>query len=257
MQGIQGIQGMQGTPGTPTQPTTTPGLLASGLAPPGTQLPYPAIDINLRFISPISSAVGSPRLHFNQILSASTVPLAGVWVILIDIIIQMAAWFFGEDRISIPNPGDYNVPQGTVSMTLSELSNFLGQLKKGTWELPNGSGRSSDSNISTYKVSRRGVQVKSPAWLTIYLLVNGTATGRAGSPFFSLFVPIIVVEGLTGGLPILILGLIATILVRDVVPPTSSGIQPLEEQPTEQGLITLKTSELINMLKTFGGSFQK
>jgi hypothetical protein len=254
---MQGIQGMQGTPGTPTQATTTPGLLASGLAPPGTQLPYPAIDINLRFISPISSAVGSPRLHFNQILSASTVPLAGVWVILIDIIIQMAAWFFGEDRISIPNPGDYNVPQGTVSMTLSELSNFLGQLKKGTWELPNGSGRSSDSNISTYKVSRRGVQVKSPAWLTIYLLVNGTATGRAGSPFFSLFVPIIVVEGLTGGLPILILGLIATILVRDVVPPTSSGIQPLEEQPTEQGLITLKTSELINMLKTFGGSFQK
>jgi hypothetical protein len=251
------MQGMQGTPVTPTQATTTPGLLASGLAPPGTQLPYPALDINLRFISPISSAVGSPRLHFNQILSTSTVPLAGVWVLLISSIIQIAAWFFGEDRISIPNPGDFNVPQGTVSMTLSELSNFLGQLKKGTWELPKGTGTGLDSNNSNYRVSRRGVQVQSPAWLTIYLVIHGTSTGRAGSPIFSLFVPIVVVEGLTGGLPILILGLIATILVRDVVPPTSSGVQPLEEQPTEQGLITLKTSELINMLKTFGGSFQK
>lgn len=120
--------------------------------------------------------MGSPRLHFNQILSATTVPLAGVWVLVINSIIQMAAWFFGEDRISIPNPGDFDVPQGTVSMTLSELSNFLGQLKKGTWELPKGTGTGLDSNTSNYRVYRRGVQVKSPAWLTIYLVVNGTAT---------------------------------------------------------------------------------
>ncbi|MDA8442086.1 MAG: hypothetical protein M0Z55_06885 [Peptococcaceae bacterium] len=237
------------------QGVAPPGLVAGGLAPPGTKLPFPTIDLNLRFISPVSSAVGSPTLHFNQKITATQLPNAGFWLLVVNTIIQIVVWLCGEDKIIQPDPAAFPGSEQMISMSLPQLAQFLAQLGGGNWDLPQ---RNSAALNSGDGITRPGVQVLSPAYLTLFLLVNATPTGRAGTPIFSLFVPLLSFVGISGGLPIIIMGLISTILVRHVVPPSSSGTAPMPDPPgLAQPSIELKLQELMQLLKGWGQLFDK
>ncbi len=229
---------------------TAPGLVGTGVAAPGTSLPLPSLTVSLWLISPVSSAVGSPRLAYAQNITSAGVPGAGFWVVVLDFVVQLVAWICGEGRVVRPDPSGIAMPEGSVSMSLPELAEFVARLKTGRWDPP----AKAYPAVVEGEVTRPGVQVISPAYLTLFLLVSGTVSGREGAPMLSIFVPLISFKGLTGGLPILIMGLIATILVRTVVPPTSSGLLPDEQ--AQEPVFQLKAQELIQLLRGFGKYFK-
>lgn len=150
------------------QVTPAPGLVGAGLAAPGTALPQPVMTAHLRFICPVSTAVGTPRLHYDQILGAAQVPGAQLWMVLIGFIVQIVAWVFGEERVRRPSPGDFQATDGAVTMSLSELSEFMDKLKNGSFELPKPAAQAPTAEGGIF---RPGVQVKGPADLTLSLWV--------------------------------------------------------------------------------------
>lgn len=232
------------------QVTPAPQFIATGLAAPGAALSNPVLTVNLRLISPVSSAVGSPTLQFNQVVAAAQVPAAGFLVIVLMFIVQLVAWICGEDRVRLPDPNAFPAPDGAVTMSLSELAAFMERLKNGSLELPTAPVSGPDSGMT-----RPGVQVRGPANLTLYLVLGATVSGREGAVIVGPFVPLVEFVGITGGLPIIIIGLIATILTRAVVPPTASGIHP-QADPQPEPVFQLKWQELIQLLKGYGKHFK-
>ncbi len=226
------------------------GFLAEGVAAPGGVLPNPALDITLRLTSPISSARGSPRLLYSQVLTTTTVANASLFALGIDFLVQLAAWFFGEDRVS--RPTSYRGSDGTVTMPLSALSQFLKRIKNGRADIAEANPTPQPWPVET----RPGVEVEPPQPMTLLLLLNGRVSPSDGSPIINLTIPVLSFPGITGGLPIIIIGLIATILVRAVVPPSTSGTTPPADPPQEPKF-QFGTEEILQLLQQFGEYFTK
>jgi hypothetical protein len=125
-------------------------------------------------------------------------------------------------------------------MPLTELQEFL------RW-MANGSGPSPDPNLVTGggnnltnfngQIERTDipslVTVTTPeAPLIVSIYVSADYTNRPFTPSVSMFIPIFTFPGLRGALPLLILGLLATIFVRSVVPPESTGSKPFPKPGT-------------------------
>jgi len=225
------------------QKLSSVGIIPSGPSPIPTTL-----RVSLFLGVPVISAVGSSTVWFAQSIAEAQVPLAGLWVIVINTIILIASLLSKEGRVSNPPAGFEGFP-GSVSMSLSESAEFLTKLKKCLPE------NIDTSQIVDGEVTRPGVQLTPPAPLLVYILLSGFVGSTRESPNFSLFLPIISVNGVTGSLPIIIISLIATILERSVVPPTSSGVQPIPE-PKEDPKFQFNLQELLNLLRGYNRYFK-
>lgn len=215
--------------------------------PPG-PVSEQTIRLSLFIFSPISFALGSPGLWFSQPITQATVPLSSFWVLVINIIIEIVT-LFSQKQLSVC-PGDSRVegPPGSITTTLPELIAFLKQLQKGQIQVP--------VNHNTPKqVPSPGVRIEKPNWFTVFLLLSGHFEPGEKTPRASLFLPVFEVKGITGGLPIIIIGLIATILIRHVVPPSSSGVRPPRE-PEEDPKFEFGLREILTLLKGYNHLFK-
>lgn len=228
----------------PTYPNVPSVNSVEQLIPPGP--PLTSLRVILFLYSPIAMASGSPSLWYALPITQSRVPLAGVIVIIIDIIVQMVS-LITRRRLFCPPPGFEGMPD-SINMNLSDLGELLKTLKNKCIEpvKANETSQIADGGTS---------QMVAPEFLTLYLFVTGFIGPDPESPRTSFFLPIINFKGITGGLPIIIIGLISTILIRQSVPPTASGIEPIPEQPKEEPKFELKLPDILNLLKRFGGSF--
>lgn len=199
--------------------------------------------------SPLSFAIGSPGLWFSQPVADANLPLGGLWVLIIDAIVEIVALLTSKHPCLAPDYPGLEAPPGSVKMTVPELAAFLKQLKNGVQDLP------IKQSIVPGEIKRPGVQIGAPIWFTVFILLSGFVEKGEGAPRISLFVPLFEFKGITGGLPILIIGLIATILIRSVVPPKTSGIEPIPE-PTEEPKYELKLQEILHLLRRFGSNFK-
>lgn len=92
--------------------------------------------------------------------------------------------------------------------------------------------------------------------LVLSLVVNTDFSNNLYSPTSWLIVPIIAFPGLRGALPMILLSLLATLFIRAVVPPQTTGAKPLPK-PGEQANSSLNFSpeDLLRFLSRFGKYF--
>lgn len=221
------------------------------------------ISMGIEIFSPISSAPGSSTFFITQPLLSGRVFASSAVLIGAEFILFIANRFFGINSIPILDINN----QQTIQMPLSELQDFL------RW-MSNGSDPSSDLSTSLDGGNRlinsdrelvgvigdRGFLTpetpEAPIVFAIYVLAN--YANKPFTPYVLLTVPIFTFPGLRGALPLLIIGLLATIFVRSVVPPETTGSKPLVKASTltDQSVpLTFTPNDLVKLLNRFGKHF--
>lgn len=197
------------------------------------------LNMGLSIFAPISSVAGSSSLLFAQPLLTGSVFASTAVLIGSELFLFIARHLFHLESISV-----LDVRNGqTVQMTLTELQAFLKWMTNGSGVSPNsglvtdGGNGSLGSNQAglTNEVDTTGfITIDLPeAPLTVSLYFSAFYSNNPFTPSVSFYIPILAFPGIRGALPILILGLLATIFVRAVVPPESSGSKPLSKPGTK------------------------
>lgn len=189
--------------------------------------------------SPISSVTGSSSLLFAQPLLTGSVFASTAVLISAEIFLFVTRRLFNLKSVPVLDARNGQ----TVQMSLTELQEFLGWMSNGNGSAPfsnastagtNGT-MNQDGRVTTYDVngdSTGFITVDEPeAPLTVAIYFSAFYSNNPYTPSVSFFIPIIAFPGLSGALPLLILGLLATIFVRAVVPPESTGAKPLKLKP--------------------------
>lgn len=227
--------------------------------PTGTQGTFTPINMGLFFSVPISSTAGSPGLIYRQpLIDGHIFSSAGV-LIGAEIFLIIAQFLFKLESIPVFDLSNQQILQ----MPVQDFQEFLKTFTRNTsGSITPGSvmpGSPSSAQPSTNLPSgARGFITPLPpeAPFVVSLYVTSDFSNTLYSPSVWIIIPIIVLPGLRGALPFLLLSLLATIFVRAVVSPQTTGAQPLPK-PGEQPNSSLNFSpeELLRFLGRFGKYF--
>ncbi|HZK52680.1 MAG TPA: hypothetical protein VFC84_00535 [Desulfosporosinus sp.] len=196
------------------------------------------LNMGLSIFAPISSVTGSSSLLFAQPLLTGSVFASTAVLISAEIFL-----FITRRLLNLKSVPVLDARNGqTVQMSLTELQEFLGWMSNGNGSAPfsnastggtNGT-MNQDGRVTTYDSngdSTGFITNKTEATLTVAIYFSAFYSNNPNTPSVSFFIPIMAFPGLSGALPLLILGLLATIFVRAVVPPESTGAKPLKLKP--------------------------
>lgn len=222
-----------------------------------------SMNLGIELFCPISSVAGSSTLFITQPLLTGRVFASSLVLIGAEFILFIAHRFFNLKSIPMIDTKSGE----TVQIPLSELQDFL------RW-MANGSIASSNLNPSVDGINRlintdqQGTEIagyrgfptpesaEAPLILALYVIAN--YSNRPYTPYILFTVPIMTFPGLRGALPLLIISLLATIFVRGVVPPATTGSKPLvkPETPSDKTIpLTFTSNDLLRMLTRFGKHF--
>ncbi|HEY8909296.1 MAG TPA: hypothetical protein VIM51_03310 [Desulfosporosinus sp.] len=221
-----------------------------------------SLNLGISISAPISSVIGSSSFLFAQPLLTGQVFASSAVLIGAEAFLFIAGRVFNLESLPVL---DVNNGQ-TVQMPLSELQEFLrwmangsnpslnpNQVANGRTMLANSAGQIGGTDVIPELVT-----VTTPeAPLVVSIYVSAPYSNIPFTPTVSVFVPILTFPGLRGALPLLILGLLATIFVRAVVPPESTGAKPLPKPGTRMnGPLTFTPNDLLQLLTRFGKHFE-
>ena len=195
------------------------------------------LNMGLSIFAPISSVAGSSSLLFAQPLLTGSVFASTAVLIIAEILIFIARRFFNLNTIPVRDAKNGQ----TVQMSLTELQEFLRWMSNGSGASPksvvnggNGIPLTQDGSV-TGTDSTGFITTETPeAPLTLAIYFSAFYSNNPYTPSVSFFIPIIAFPGVRGALPLLILGLLATIFVRAVVPPETTGSKPLPDAGTRK-----------------------
>ncbi|OLN33583.1 hypothetical protein [Desulfosporosinus metallidurans] len=203
------------------------------------------LNMGIALFAPISSVAGSATLFFTQPLINGRVFASSAVIIGSELFLFIAQRLFRLESLPV-----LDVKNGqTVQMPLSELQGFLKWMSNG-----------SAGEYTGIMPNRGFLTPETPeAPLTIVLFVNGDYSNNPYSPSAWFLFPILTFPGIRGALPLLILELLATIFVRAVVPPESTGSKPLSKPGTikPNNPLTFSSNDILQLLSKFrkqGGS---
>lgn len=219
--------------------------------------------LGVELFAPISSVAGSSSLIFTQPLLTGNVFQSSAVVIGAQIILLIAHHFFGVRSIPVLDSKNNQ----TVQLPLSELQDFLRWINNGSnsssnlSSIPNGSNGLVNpvTEAPTELLGDRGFRTpqlpETPIVIAIYII--GNFSNKPYTPIVEIIFPILTFPGLRGALPLLIVGLLATIFVRSVVPPETTGSRPLTKPDTSTNNkpLTFTTNDLLQLLTKFGKHF--
>jgi hypothetical protein len=149
-------------------------------------------------------------------------------------------------------------------MSLTELQEFLKWMSKGSGTAANSNQAANGGNGILSRPDGRVIGAGSTGFittetpeapLTIAIYFSAFYSNNPYTPSVSFFIPIIAFPGVRGALPLLILGLLATIFVRAVVPPESTGSKPLFKPDTGTKInkpLTYSPNDLLQLLTKYG-----
>ena len=236
-------------------PYNTPPLPESNPCKPVSyecQVSKEPLSLGLSIYAPVSSVPGSSSFFFFQpLLTGNVFASIGV-LILAEISLFIANRFFGLELMPVQQ-GPVLSPEQTVQMSLTDLQDFLTSVSRGKVQ-----PSTSTSNSSTDQAVTGIFPLETPEIpLVVGLTVWGFFTNKPYCPSVSLLLPLFTFPGVRGALPILILELLATIFVRAVVPPQTTGSKPLIEPASNSKLQPLQFSpeDLLNLLNRFSKHF--
>ena len=203
------------------------------------------LNMGIAIFAPISSVAGSATLFFTQPIINGRVFASSAVLIGSELFLFIAQRLFRLESLPV-----LDVKNGqTVQMPLSELQGFLRWMSNGS------------AGEYTGTVPNRGfLTPETPeAPLTVVLFVSADYSNSPYSPSAWFLFPILTFPGIRGALPLLILELLATIFVRAVVPPESTGSKPLPKPGTSKlnNSLPFSSNDILQLLSKFrkqGGS---
>ncbi|WP_425801683.1 hypothetical protein ACHOLT_13805 [Desulfitobacterium sp. Sab5] len=228
---------------------------------PQIQDSFTPINLALYISVPISAAAGSPTLAFRQpLITGHIFSSAGV-LVGAELFLILAKYILKLESISTVDLQTNQI----IQMPMKEFHEFLKTITGNNTGItqsiitpPISAASSSTNPITPFTSGSRGfIQPLPPeAPLVISLLVTSDFSNMTFSPNLSFFLPVIAFPGLRGSLPIILLSLLATILIRAVVSPQTTGAKPLSK-PGEQANSSLNFSpeDLLRFLSRFGKYF--
>ncbi|MFZ3101314.1 MAG: hypothetical protein WA113_03790 [Desulfitobacteriaceae bacterium] len=232
----------------------------SGLGEQGCPTNNP-LNFGIAILAPFSSVPGSPSFAYLQpLLTGKVLASAGV-LIVAELFLFLAQHFFGLEGVPIVCTGtDANSP--IIKIPVTELQELLSSLSKF-------SANPNDTLLKNQQLSQASFQTlpnqtigsflttETPEIpLVIALTVYGVYSNEPFAPSISFLIPIITLPGIRGALPMLILGILGTIFVRAVVPPTSTGAKPLIKSKNQDSKpFSFNSEELLNLFNRFGKHF--
>lgn len=221
------------------------------------------LNMGLSIFSPISSVAGSSSLLFAQPLLTGSVFASTAVLIGSELFLFIARRLFQLNSIPVL---DAKTGQ-TVQMSITELQEFLRWMANGIGVPPNsnpatdgGNGNilsNQDGRIT--EINNSGFITNRPpeAPLVVAIYFSAFYSNNVYTPSVSFYIPILAFPGVRGALPILILGLLATIFVRAVVPPDSTGSKPFSKPGTRMNNpLTYSPNDLLQLLTKFGKNFE-
>ncbi|MDR3601175.1 MAG: hypothetical protein P4L49_11960 [Desulfosporosinus sp.] len=222
------------------------------------------INMGIRIFAPISSVAGSATLYFNQPFIIGSVLASSAILIASELFLFIAQRLFCLESIPV-----LDVQNGqTIQMPLTELQEFLRCMANGSAPSPNLKSVTDKTNTVVSTTGEfdgtsglqglRGFPTPElpEAPLIVALYVTADYSSIANTPYITLTVPILTFPGIRGALPMLILGLLAAIFVRAVVPPESTGSKPLSQpKATMNNPLTFTPNDLLQLLNRFGKHF--
>ena len=220
------------------------------------------LNMGILIFVPISSVAGSATLSFSQPLIDGNVFASAAILIGAELFLYIAERLFDLESIPVVDAKNGQ----TVQMPLSELQEFLRWMANGSDPSKNSNPAMDRTNLLntdgevTGTLGDRGFPTPLPheAPLTVSIYVNTNYSNREYTPYNRFFIPILSFPGLRGALPLLILGLLATIFVRAVVPPESTGSRP-HIKPGSWSMmnnpLTFTPNDLLQLLNRFGKNF--
>ncbi|AFM41846.1 hypothetical protein Desaci_2935 [Desulfosporosinus acidiphilus SJ4] len=220
----------------------------------GDNIPKEPLNFGISFFAPISSTPGSSTLFFLQPLLTGKVFASLGILISAQIFLFLINRFFGLE-LSTTKSGTVLAPEQSVSMSMGDLQEFLNSVSRSS--IPSSAVQPTAVQPPGYRPDVTSGTLESPeAPVVVALTVWGDFVGNPFGPTVFLIVPIITFPGLRGALPMFILELLATIFVRAVVPPQTTGAKPLQEAPAGKPAILQFTPEsLVNLLNRFSKHF--
>ncbi|MDR3585185.1 MAG: hypothetical protein P4L59_07650 [Desulfosporosinus sp.] len=219
------------------------------------------INMGVRILAPISSVAGSATIYFSQPLLSGNVFSASDILIGSEFFLRIAQRLFCLESLPVL---DAQTGQ-TVQMPLSELQAFLRGIANRSDPSQKSSSVTNGTNMPiaangevTGTIGHRGFPTpETPeAPIIVALFVTADYSSMTVSPYVTLTIPIFTVPGVRGALPLIILVLLSTILVRSVVPPEATGSKPLSKPGTTMNDPTTFTpNDLLQLLTRFGKHF--
>ncbi len=188
------------------------------------------LNFGLAIFGPFSSVPGSATIFYLQpLLTGKVFASAGI-LIGAQLFLFIAQHLFGLKGVPLFCPG-INTEDQFIKIPIPELQELLRTLSKFspignetalTNLMPQGySANSSDLTQGDFLTTQTP-----EAPLVVALAVYGDYSNKPHSPVIFVAVPIFSLPGVRGGIPLLILGTLGTILVRSVVPPGFTGANP-------------------------------
>lgn len=226
-----------------------PSLLGSNSCEPVSnegQFSKEPLNFGISLFAPVSSVKGSSTFFFLQPVLTGEV-FASVFVLIIaQILLFFANRFFGLE--SIPK-GPVISSEQTVRMSLSDLQGFLASVSSGKVQTSTDTPTPSTVQADTGELSPESPEIP----LVVALAVWGDYSNKPFSPSVFLIFPIFSFPGVRGALPLLILEILTTIFVRAVVPPQTTGSQPLTDPTSNTKLQSIEFSpeDLLNQFNQF------
>ncbi|MDR3587477.1 MAG: hypothetical protein P4L59_19515 [Desulfosporosinus sp.] len=228
---------------------------------PPTSLSGEPINMGVRLFAPISSVAGSATVYFSQPLLSGVVFASSDIIIGSELFLRITQRLFGLESLPV-----LDVQTGqTIQMPLPELQAFLRWIADRSDPSQKSNPVTNVTNMPTTTngeftgtMGRRGFPTpESPeAPIVVALFVTADYSSMTVSPYVTLTIPIFTVPGVRGALPLLILVLLGTILVRAVVPPESTGSKPLSKPgATMNDPPTFTPNDLLQLLTRFGKHF--
>lgn len=202
------------------------------------------LNFGISFFAPVSSIPGSPSFFFLQPLltgkvfaSLGILSVAQLFLFLINRIFCL--------ELTPLNKGSFVSPEQTVQMSASDLQDFLASVSRNYIQPATEQIDVTSGTLETPEIP-----------LVVALTIWGDFTDNPFGPTVFLLLPVFTFPGLRGALPMLILELLATIFVRAVVPPQTTGSKPLQ-QPVlgKPNILQFTPENLLNLLNRFSKHF--
>lgn len=211
---------------------------------------FEPIGMGFGIFTKISSVPGSPSLSFfQQIFNGKLISASGV-LIGAEFLLLLTKYIFKLDKVPVLDISQNQVLQIPIG-ELQSLLHYLGSRQNTKGGTTSFSALSEGATPSFPTV----LPPEAPIYLVLYILAD--YSNQQYTPSIYLIVPVLSFPGIRGALPILILALIATIFVRCIVPPETTGSKPLvrpSEQPNPS--LSLRPEELLGILNRFGKYFR-
>ncbi|WP_242976026.1 hypothetical protein [Desulfosporosinus sp. FKB] len=212
------------------------------------------LNFGISLFSPVSSLPGSSSLFFLQPLLTGKVFASLGILIAAQLFLFLGNRLFGLELSTI-KPGTVISPEQTVRMSVSDLQDFLASVSSSNIQPSVVQSLNSQSTSLPTDISS-GTTETPEAPVIFALAVWGDFVANPYGPTVFILLPVVTFPGLRGALPMLILELLATIFVRAVVPPQTTGAKPLpESSSTKPTLLQFTPESLVNLLNRFSKHF--